>query len=62
MIQTLIPCVRFLGFYHVILGADWMKKQNPISLDFEKLQVVSMKEGEKVLIQGVSNEGSFRHS
>jgi len=39
-----------LGGYDVVLGVDWMKRVNPISFDFNRMEVSFEKEGRKMML------------
>lgn len=49
-----------LGGYHIVLGVDWMKGVNPISFDFNKIEVSLEKEGRRVILQGNLKMGTCK--
>lgn len=46
-----------LGYYDTISGTDWMKSQNLVPFDFEKMHIILKEDGKPVSIQGVKGEG-----
>lgn len=52
---TVLP----LEGYDAVLGVDWLKMHNPVTLDFEKLCLAIKKGTQKIRLQGTT-EGALR--
>ncbi|XP_019230960.1 PREDICTED: uncharacterized protein LOC109211833 [Nicotiana attenuata] len=48
-----------LGGCNMVMGNDWMKKHNPTTFDHEKMCVTIGKKGNKLVLQGITEEGKL---
>ncbi|XP_019251395.1 PREDICTED: uncharacterized protein LOC109230342 [Nicotiana attenuata] len=48
-----------LGGCDMVMGNDWMKKHNPTKFDHEKMCVTIGKKGNKLVLQGITEEGKL---
>lgn len=50
-----------LGGNEMILGGDWMKKHNPVLLDFVEYKVEVTHKGKMVELKGIYSQGELRN-
>lgn len=49
-----------LGGSEMILGVDWLKQHNPVTFDFQKVNITINKNQQPVVLQGEVEEGSLK--
>ncbi|XP_074328095.1 uncharacterized protein LOC141666008 [Apium graveolens] len=49
-----------LGGSDMVLGVDWLQKHNPVTFDFNLVNITINKEGDQVILQGERNTGSLK--
>nr|XP_016489435.1 PREDICTED: uncharacterized protein LOC107809347 [Nicotiana tabacum] len=51
--------IILLGGCDMVMGNDWMKKHNPTKFDHEKMCATISKKGNKLILQGITEEGKL---
>lgn len=49
-----------LGGSGIILGVDWLKAHNPITLDYHQMSIAIQKSGKWITLQGSTQEGRLQ--
>lgn len=52
--------VFLLGGYDMVLGVNWLRQHNPVTCDFEKINITIHSNGQEVILQGTPTMGKLQ--